>query len=171
MVFPVATYGCESWTMKKAESQRIDAFELWCWRSSLDCKDIQPVHPKVNQSQVFIGRTDAESETPILWPPDAKNWLIGTDPDTGKDWRQEEKATTEDELIEWYYRLDIHEFWVSSGVGDGQGSLVCCSPWGHKVSDMTERLYWTEINIYAFWYKNHKSYYKRLFIPMKFKHN
>jgi len=125
------------------------------WKSS-DCKEIQPVHPKVNQSWIFIGRTDAEAETPILWPPDAKNWLIGKDPDAGKKWRQEERGTTEDELIGWHYWLDIHEFWVSSGVGNGQGSLACCSPWDHKVSDITERLYWTEINIYVFWYTNHK---------------
>ena len=125
------------------------------WKS-LDCKEIQPVHPKVNQSWIFIGRIDAEAETPILWPPDAKNWLIGKDPDVGKKWRQEEKGTTEDELIGWHYWLDIHEFWVSSGVGDSQGSLACCSPWDHKVSDITERLYWTEINIYVFWYKSHK---------------
>ena len=91
MVFPVVIYGCESWTIKKAEHRRIDAFELWCWRrllkSPLDSKEIQPVHPKGNQSWIFFGRTDAEVETPILWPPDAKNWLIGKDPDAGKDWR------------------------------------------------------------------------------------
>ena len=95
----VVMYGCESWTVKKAEGWRIDAFELWYWRRLLDCKEIQPVHPKENQSWVFIGRTDAEAETLILWPPDAKNWLIGKNPDTAKDWRQEEKGTTEDEVI------------------------------------------------------------------------
>ena len=87
--FPVGMYGCESWTIKKAECQRIDAFELWCWRrleSPLDCKEVQPVNPKGDQSWVFIGRTDAEAETPILWPPDAKSWLIWKDPDAGKDW-------------------------------------------------------------------------------------
>ena len=89
MVFPVVTYGCESWTIKKAERWRIDAFELWFWRSSLDCKEIQPVHPKGYQSWIFIGRTDAEAETPILWPPDGKSWLIWKDPDAGKDWRRE----------------------------------------------------------------------------------
>ena len=97
MVFPVVMYGCDSWSIKKAEHQRIDAFELWCWRrllSPLDCKEIQPVHPKQNLSWLFIGRTDDEAETPILWPPDAKNWLPGKDPDVGKDWRQEEKGTT-----------------------------------------------------------------------------
>ena len=98
MVFPVVMYGCESWTIKKAEHQRTDAFEVWCWRRLLDCKEIQPDNPKENQSWIFIGRTDAEAETLILWPPDAKNWLIGKDPDTGKDWRQE-KGMTEDEVI------------------------------------------------------------------------
>ena len=113
MVFPVVIYGCEIWTIKKAERWRIDAFELWCWRrleSPLDCKEIQPVRPKGNQSWMFIGRTDAEAETPVLWPPDAKNWLIWKDPDTRKDWRQEEKGMTEDEMVGWYHRLNGHEF-------------------------------------------------------------
>ena len=95
MVFPVVMYGCESWTIKKAERRKIDAFEVWCWRrllSPMDCKEIKPVHPKGNQSWIFIGRTDAEA--PILWPPDAKNWLIWKDPDAGKDWRQEKKRMT-----------------------------------------------------------------------------
>ena len=95
MVFPVVMYGCESWTIKKAEHRRIHAFELWCWRrleSPLDCKEIKPVNPKGNHSWILIERTDAEAETPILRPPDVKNWLIGKDPDTGKDWRQEEKG-------------------------------------------------------------------------------
>ena len=95
MVFPVIMYACESWTVKKAEHRKIDAFELWCWRSlesPLDCKEIQPVHPKGDQSWVFIGRTDAEAETPILWPPDGKSWLTGKDPDAGRDWGQEEKG-------------------------------------------------------------------------------
>ena len=100
MVFPVVMYGCESWTVKKDERRRIDGFELWCWtlESPLDCKEIQPVHPKGDQSWVFIGRTDVEAETPILWPRDAKSWLISKDPDAGKDWEQEEKGTTEDEM-------------------------------------------------------------------------
>ena len=118
MVFPVVLYGCESWTTKKAESQRIDAFELWCWRrllSPLDCKEIKPVHPKGNQSWVFIGRTDAEAETPILWPPDVKNWLIWKNPDAGKDWRGEEKGTTEDEMFGWHPRLNGHEFEQTPG--------------------------------------------------------
>ena len=103
MVFPVVMYGCESWTIKKAEHQRIDAFELWCWKrleSPLDCKEIKPVHPKGNQSWIFIGRTDAEAETPILWPPDVKNWLTGKDPDAEKNWRQKEKGTTENKMLD-----------------------------------------------------------------------
>ena len=113
MVFPVVMYWCESWTIKKAERWRIDTFELWCWRrleSPLDCKGIQPVHPKGDQSWVFIGRTDIEAETPILWPPDVKSWLIGKDPDAGKDWGQEEKGTTEDEMVGWHHWLSGHKF-------------------------------------------------------------
>ena len=113
MVFPVVMYGCESWTIKKAEHRRIDAFKLWCWRtleSPLDSKEIQPVHPKGHQSWIFIGRTDAEAETPILRPLDAKNWLIWKDPDAGKDWGLEEKGMTEDEMVGWHHRLNGHEF-------------------------------------------------------------
>ena len=138
MVFPVIMYGCESWTIKKAEWQRIDAFWLWCWRRLLRvpyCKEIKPINPKGNQPWVFIGRTDAEA--PILWPPDVKSWLVGKDPDAGKDWRQEEKEMTEDEMAGQHYRLDGHEFEQTPGDGQGQGSLVCCSSWGHKESDKT----------------------------------
>ena len=113
MVFPVVMYGCESWTIKKAEHWRIHAFELQCWRtleSPLDCKEIQPVYPKGNQSWIFIGRTDAEAETPIFWPPDLKNWLTRKDPDAGKDWRWEEKGLTEDEMVGWHHWLNGHEF-------------------------------------------------------------
>ena len=102
-------------------------------------------HPKGNQSWIFIGSTDAEAETAILWPPDAKNWLIGKDPDAGKDWRWEEKGTTEDETVGWHHPLDGHEFEQAPGAGDGQGGLVCCSPWGCKESDTTEQLNWTEL--------------------------
>ena len=148
MVFPVVMYGCESWTVKKAECWRIDAFELWCRRrllvSPLDCKETQPVHPKGDQSWVFFGRTDAEAETPILWPPDVKSWLTGKDSDAGRDWGQEEKGTTEDEMAGWHHRLDAHEFGWTPRVGDGQGGLACCSSWGHKESDMIEWLNWTE---------------------------
>ena len=110
MVFPaVIQYGCESWTLKKAECWRIDAFELWCWRrllSPLDCKEILPVHPKGDQSWVFIWRTDVESEMPILGPLDAKSWLLWKDPDAGKDWGQEEKGMTKDEMVGWRHWLD-----------------------------------------------------------------
>ena len=108
------------------------------------CKEIQQVHPKWNQSWILIGRADVEAEAPIQWPLDAKNWLIGKDLDAGKGWRQEEKGTTEDEMVWWHYQLNGHEFEQAPGVGDGQGSLVYCSPWGHKESDRTEQLNWTE---------------------------
>ena len=148
-VFPVVRYGCESWTIKKAECQRNDAFEFCCWRRLLRVP-LKPVHPKRNQSWIFIGRTDAEAETPILLPPDAKNWLIGKDPDAGKDWRQKEKGTTEDEMIGWHHWLYGHEFEQALGFGDGQGSLVCCSPRGRKESDMTEWLWnWTDNDFWS----------------------
>ena len=111
--------------------------------SPLDCKEFQPVHPKGDQSWVFIGRTDAEAETPILWPPHEKSWLIWKDPDAGRDWGQEEKGMTEDEMAGWHHWLDGHEFEQAPGVGDGQGSLVCCTPWDCEESDTTEWLNWT----------------------------
>ena len=112
LIFTVVMYGCESWSIKKAEHWRTDAFELLekTLESPLDCKEIQPVHPKGDQSWIFIGRTAVEAETPILWPPDVKNWLIWKDPDAGKDWGQEEKGTTEDEMVGWHHWLDGHEF-------------------------------------------------------------
>ena len=122
----------ESWALKN-----------WCFwtvvlkktlESPLDCKEIQPVNPKGSQSSIFIGRTDVEAKTPILWPPDAKNWLIGKDPDAEKDWRQDEKGMTKDEMVGWHRQLDGHEFEQAPGIGDGQGSLACCSPWGCKES-------------------------------------
>ena len=128
----------ENWTSKN-----------WCFwtmvlektlESPLDCKEIKPVNYEGNQSWIFIGRTDAEAETSILWPHDAKNWVIRKDPDAGKDWRQEKKGTIEDEMVEWHHWLNGHEFEQALGVGEGQGSLVCGSPWGHKKSDTTERL-------------------------------
>ena len=125
--------------------------------SPLDCKEIQPVHPKGNQSWIFIGRTEAEAETPILWPPDAKSWLIWKDPDAGKNWRQEEKGMTGDEMAGWHLWVDGHEFEQELEVGDGQGSLACCSPWGHKELDVTDWLIWTELNllcVYLFVYTN-----------------
>ena len=102
-------------------------------------------HPKGDQSWVFTGRTDVEAETPIFWPPDVKSWLIGKDPDAGRGWGQEEKGKTEDEMVGWHHRLDGHGFGWTPGVGDGQGGLACCSSWGCKESDTTERLNWTEL--------------------------
>ena len=104
--------------------------------SPLDSKEIKPVNPKENQPWIFIGRTDVEAETPILWPPDVKNQLIGKDPDTGKSWGQEEKGTTEDEMVGWHHWLNGYEFEQILVNSEGQGSLVCCSPWAHKESDM-----------------------------------
>ena len=148
--FPVVKYRCESWTIKKGEHWRIDAFVVWCWRRLLrvpwTARRSNQSIPKGDQSWLFIGRTDVETETPILWPPDAKNWLIGKEPDGGKDWRQEEKGTTEDEMVGWHHRLNGHEFEQASGVGNGQGSLACFSPWGRKESDTTEKPNWTELN-------------------------
>ena len=132
----------ESWVLKN-----------WCFwavvlentlESPLDCKEIQSVNPKGNQSWIFIKRTDIDAETPILWPLDVKNWLIGKDPDAGKDWRQEEKGMTEDEMVGWHHPLNGHEFEWAQGVGDGQGILACWNPWGCKESDISEQLNWTE---------------------------
>ena len=147
MVFPVVMYRCEldykeSWAPKN-----------WCFwtvvlektlESPLDCKEIQPVHCKGDQSWVFIGRTDVEAETPILWPPDAKSWLIGKDLDAGKDWGQEEKGTTEDEMVGWHHWLNGHGFGWTPGVGDGQGGLACCDSWGRRVRhDWATELNWS----------------------------
>ena len=122
----------------------------WILSYLLECKEIQPVHPKGNQSWLFFGRTDTEAEIPILWPPNVKNWLIRKDPDVGKDWRQEEKGMTEDEMVGWHHWLNGHEFQQALGVGDGQGSLECCSPWGCKESDTTETkwLNWTVLILF-----------------------
>ena len=128
------------------------ALKNWCFwsvvlektlESPLDCKEIQPVHPKGDQSWVFIGSTDVEAENPILWPPDAKSWLIWKDPDARKDWGQE-KGTTEDEMVGWHHQLNGHGFGWTPGVGDGQGGLACCGSWVLKELDTTERLNWTE---------------------------
>ena len=137
----------ESWTLKNLCFWTVVLEKTL--ESPLDCREIRPVlkeiNPKGNQSWIRIGRTDVEAETPICWTPDAKNWLIWKGPDDGKDWRWEEKGTTEDEMVGWHHRLNGHEFEWTPGVGDGQGGLACCSPCGHKESDMTEWLNWTEL--------------------------
>ena len=141
VVFPVVMYGCESWTIKKAEHGKIDAFELWCWRrllSPLHCKEIKPVNPKGDQPWIFTGRIDAEAEAPIFWLPDSKSQLIRKDPDAGKDWSQE-KGMTKDEMIGWYHRLNGHEFEQTLGDSEWQGSLKCCSPRVAEL-DITEGL-------------------------------
>ena len=131
------------------------ALKNWCFwtvvlekilESPLCSKENKPVYPKGNQSWIFIGRTDAEAETPILWLPDANNWLIGKDPNAGKDWREGEKGMTEDEMVGWHQWLNGHEFEQAPRVGDGQGSLACCSPWDCKESDTTEQLNSTQLN-------------------------
>ena len=148
MVFPVVMYGCESWTIKKAEHQN------WCFwtvvlektlESPWDCKEIQLVHPKGDQSWVFTGRTDVEAETPIVLPPDGKSWLLWIDTDAGKDWGQEEKGMTEDKMVGWHHWLDGHGFVWIPGVGDRQGGMECYGSWNHKEPDKTEWLNWTEL--------------------------
>ena len=149
MVFPVVVYGCESWTIKKAECQRIDAFELWCWRRLLrvtwtarrsNQSILKEISPGCSLEELML-----KLKLPILSPPDAKNWLIWKDPDAGKNWGQEEKGMTEDEMVGWYHQLNGHGFGQTPGVGDGQGGLACCDSWVRKESDTTERLNWTEL--------------------------
>ena len=147
MFLPVVMYGCESWTIKKAEHRRIDAF--WTvvlektLESPLDCKEIQPVHLKGNQSWIFIGRTDVEAETPVLWPPDVKNWLIWKDPDAGKGWGQEEKGTTEDEMVGWHHQLNGYGFGWTPGVGDREAWRAAV----HGISKCRTWLSnWSELN-------------------------
>ena len=139
-------YGYESW---KWALWCIWAAKNWCLRtvvlektleSPLDSTEIKPVNPKENQPWIFIGRTVAEAEGPIFWPPDVKNWLIGEDPDAGKDWGQEEKWVTEDKIVGWHHWFNGHEFEQTPGDSEGQGSLACCSPWGCKESNMTKRM-------------------------------
>ena len=135
--------------------------KTWCFwtvvfektlESALVRKEVKPVHPKGNQSWIVIGRINAEAETPTLWPPDAKNWFIEKDPDAGKDWRQEERATTEDEMVGCHHQLDGQESQHTLGVDDGQESLACFSRWGSKESDITEWLNWTELyRIFPTW--------------------
>ena len=154
----IQSYGFASshvwmWELDHNESR---ALKNWCFwtvvlEKSLEIplhSKINPVNPKWNQSWIFIGRTDTEAEAPILRPPDAKNWLVGKDPDAGKDWRQEEKGTTNDEMVGWHHRLDGREFEQSLGVGDWQGCLEFCTPWGHKELNMTEWLNWTDFQEY-----------------------
>ena len=151
-------YGCESFSSSHVWMWELDYKEsgapmnscFWnvvlekILESSLDCKEIQPVHPKGNQSWIFTGRTDAKAETPILWPTDVKNWLIWKDCDARKDWRWEKKQMTEDEMVGWHHWLDGHDFEQALGVVHGQGSLACCSPRGYKELDMTEWLNLTD---------------------------
>ena len=132
-------YGCEIWTVKKAERRRIDAFELWCWRRLLRV----PWTARTSNQSILKEGLDAEAETLILWPPDVKSWLIGKDSDAGRDWGQEEKGMTENEMVGWLHWLDGHELEQSPGAGDGQGSLECYSPWCHNqtwLSNCTEQL-------------------------------
>ena len=147
MVFPIVM---RMWELDYKESWML---KNWCFwtvvlektlESSLHCKEIQSVYPKVDQSWVFIGRNDVEAETPVLWPPDAKSWLTGKDPDAGKDWGQEEKGMTADEMVGWHHQLNGHGFGWTLGVGDGQGGLECCGSCGCKDLDTTEWLNWTE---------------------------
>ena len=149
MVLPVVMYGCEGWTLKKAEHQRMILLNCGVGEDSWESLILQgdpTIHPKGwIQAWIVIGRIDVEAETLVLWPPDVKNWLIWKDPDAGKDWRWEEEGMTEDEMVGWHHRLNGHEFEQAMGVGDGQGGLACCSSWGHKESDITERLNWSEL--------------------------
>ena len=152
MIFAVVIYGCESWTIKENSAP-----ENWCfWTVVLEKTIESPLdYRRSNQSilkeignrkhWIFIGTTDAEVDTPILWPPDVKNWVIGKDPDAGKDWRQEEKGTTEDDMVGWHHRFKGYAFEQAPRVGNGQGSLVYWSPWGHKESHMTEWLNRSEL--------------------------
>ena len=134
-VYPIVMYGCKSWTIKKVEHRRTDDFELWLLKTlerPLDCKEIKPINPKEISPEYSFWRTDVEAEAPKLRPPDAKNWPSGKGPDARKDWRQEEKGTTEDKMVGWHHQLDEHELEQAPGVGDGQGSLACFSLWVTK---------------------------------------
>ena len=147
MVFPVVVYGCESWTTKKSECWRTDAFELWCWRRLLrvpwtarrsNQSILKGISPGCSLEALMLKSWNSK-----LWPPHVKSWLIGKDSYAGKDWGQEEKGMTEDEMAGWHNWLDRHEFGWTLGVGDGQGGLACCNSWGCKESDTTEWLNWT----------------------------
>jgi len=145
MVFPVVMYICEGWTIKKAERQRIHAFQQWCWRRLLRVpwtasRSNQSINPKGNQSWIFTRRTDAEAEVSIVEPHDVKSRFIRRDPDAGKDWGQEEKGLTVDEMVVWHHRLDGHEFEQAPGDDEGQGGLACHSLWGHSQTWLSD---WT----------------------------
>ena len=151
--------------MWELDHKEIWAPKSWCFVTvalettleiPLNYKEIKSVNHKGNQTWIFIGRTDAEAQSPILWPPDVKNWLTGKDPEAGKDWGQEEKRTREYEMVGWHQWLDGHEFEEAPGDGEGQGSLVCCSPWGHKELDTTERLNNNNSDMYSLWDKAFK---------------
>ena len=148
MVFPVVMYGCESWTIKKAEHWRIDAFEMWCWRRLLrvpwTARSSNQSTLKEISTEYSLERLMLNLKFLILWPPDAKNWLIWKDPDAGYDWRQEEKGMTEDEMVGWHHWLSGHEFEQALGDDERQGSLACCGPWGCKELDTSKQLNWTE---------------------------
>ena len=166
MVFPVVMYGCELDCEESLASKNwcfclfVCLFVLnWCFwtvvlektlESPLDCKEIQPVHSEGDQPWMFFGRNDAKAEAPVLWPPHTKSWLIGKDPDAGRDWGQEEKGMTEDEMAGWHHWLNGCKSEWTPGDGDGQGGLACCDSWGRKESDTTERLNWTELNWFLF---------------------
>ena len=148
MVFPVVMYGYESWTIKKAELRRIDAFELWCWRRLLRVpwtarRSNQSILKEISPGCSLEGLI---TETPILWPPDGKSWLIWKDPDARKDWGQEEQGVTEDEMVGWHHWFNGHGFGWTQGVCVGQGGRACCGPWGRKEFKTTEWLNWTELN-------------------------
>ena len=150
MVFPVVMYGCESWTVKKAEHRRIDAFQLWCWKRLLrvpwtERRSNQCILKEISPGCSLEGLM-LKLKLQYFWLPDAKSWLIGKDSDAGRDWGQEEKRMTEDEMVGWHHRLDGHRFGWTLGVGKGQGTMACCGSWGRKESDTTEWLNWTELN-------------------------
>ena len=166
MVFPVVMYRCERWTIKKAEHRRIDAFELWCWRRLLRVpwtarRSNQSILKEISLEYSLEGlmlKLKLQYSGHLM----AKNWLTGKDPDAGKGWRQEEKGMTEDEMVGWHHWLNGHEFEQALGVGDGQGSLVCCSPWGHKESDTTEWLKLT--NVKEYWKLLQNLKHKKVFV-------
>ena len=165
MVFPCSCVDVSVGLWRKLSAEELMLLNCGVGEDSsevLGLQGVQPVHPKGDQSWVFIGRTDAEDETPTLWPPYAKSWLIGKDSDAGKDWGQKEKGTTEDEMVGWQHRLNGHGFGWTLGVGDGQGGLACCDSWGRKESDTTEQLNWTELKKTT--YIKHISYHQPFFI-------